>query len=73
MVNAPPPYFFLAPLCIPQFLTTYKFDLPVKPEYLDPLDHDFTVIAANDVIDEAAGTRSLTIVVKHPGIIWTSQ
>ncbi|KAI0718042.1 hypothetical protein C8T65DRAFT_706971 [Cerioporus squamosus] len=47
------------------FLTPYKLDLA-------PLEHDFTVTAVNDKIDEAAGTRSLTLIVTHPGIIWTA-
>ncbi len=33
--------------------------------------HDFTVTAVNDKIDTVAGTRSFTLVVNHPGIIWT--
>ena len=54
-----------------QFLTPYKFDLPLRAEHQDPLEHDFTVTAVNDKVDEAAGTRSFTLVVNHPGIIWT--
>ncbi|OCH96275.1 hypothetical protein OBBRIDRAFT_809204 [Obba rivulosa] len=54
------------------FLTPYKFEMPLKPEYLDPLDQTFKVSAANDTIDWAAGTRSLTLVVEHPGVIWTT-
>ena len=33
--------------------------------------HGFIVSATNDTIDRVAGTRSLTLVVRHPGIIWT--
>ncbi|KAM5532207.1 hypothetical protein V8D89_014107 [Ganoderma adspersum] len=54
------------------FLTPYKFDLPLRPEHQDPLDPGFKVTAINDKIDEAAGTRSFTLVVTHPGIIWTA-
>ena len=54
-----------------QFLTPYKFDLPLRPEHQDPLDPDFKVTAINDVIDDVAGTRSFTLVVTHPGVIWT--
>ncbi|RPD64072.1 hypothetical protein L226DRAFT_544758 [Lentinus tigrinus ALCF2SS1-7] len=54
------------------FLTPYKFDLPLRAEHQDPLEHDFTVTAVNDKIDDAAGTRSFTLVVNHPGIIWTA-
>ncbi|OBZ74192.1 putative endoplasmic reticulum metallopeptidase 1 [Grifola frondosa] len=54
------------------FLTPYKFDLALKSEYVDAPEHDFTVFATNDTIDLAARTRGLTLVVNHPGIIWTA-
>ncbi|KZT10195.1 uncharacterized protein LAESUDRAFT_756379 [Laetiporus sulphureus 93-53] len=54
------------------FLTPYKFELPLRPEYLEAPEHDFTISAVNDTIDRVAGTRSLTISVSHPGIIWTA-
>ncbi|KAI9062799.1 hypothetical protein FKP32DRAFT_1629419 [Trametes sanguinea] len=54
------------------FLTPYKFDLPLRAEHQDPIEHDFTVTAINDQVDEVAGTRSFTMVVTHPGIIWTA-
>ncbi|TCD68032.1 hypothetical protein EIP91_011643 [Steccherinum ochraceum] len=54
------------------FITPYKLDLPLKPEYLNAPDHDFSVTAVNDTIDAKAGTRSFTLVVQHPGIIWTA-
>ncbi|KAI0358143.1 hypothetical protein OH77DRAFT_1421438 [Trametes cingulata] len=54
------------------FLTPYKFDLPLRAEHQDPVEHGFSVTAVNDKIDEAAGTRSFTLVVNHPGIIWTA-
>ncbi len=54
-----------------QFLTPYKLDLALRPEHQDALEHDFTVTAVNDKIDEAAGTRSFTLLVTHPRIIWT--
>ncbi|THH28363.1 hypothetical protein EUX98_g5818 [Antrodiella citrinella] len=54
------------------FITPYKLDLPLKPEYQDALNHDFSVTAVNDTIDTVAGTRSFTLVVRHPGIIWTA-
>ncbi|KIK67879.1 hypothetical protein GYMLUDRAFT_36677 [Collybiopsis luxurians FD-317 M1] len=31
----------------------------------------FAIIATNDVLDLAAGTRSLKLVIWHPGLIWT--
>lgn len=48
-------------------------ELPLREEFKDPLDHDFTVTSVNDTINEAEGTRSLTLLVTHPGIIWTSK
>ncbi|KAH9951135.1 hypothetical protein B0H21DRAFT_719728 [Amylocystis lapponica] len=54
------------------FLSPYKFDLPIKPEYMHAPEHDFSISAVNDSIDVAGGTRSLTLVVRHPGIIWTA-
>ncbi|EMD39116.1 hypothetical protein CERSUDRAFT_104381 [Gelatoporia subvermispora B] len=54
------------------FVTPYKFEMPLKPEYLDPLDRTLKVSAANDTVDRAARTRSLTLVVEHPGVIWTT-
>ena len=53
-----------------QFLTPYKFELPVKPEYQVTESDGFSIIATNDVVDEAAGTRSLKLQVSNPGIIW---
>lgn len=47
-------------------------ELPLKEEYMDPLDYSFVVSAVNDHIDTAAGTRKLTLKVTHPGIIWTA-
>lgn len=38
---------------------------------MDPLDYSFTVTAVNDTIDRTKGTRLLTLLVTHPGIIWT--
>jgi hypothetical protein len=53
-----------------QFLTPYKMQLPVEPGYVSPWT-SFTVTALNDVIDTVAETRSMTIQVYHPGVIWT--
>lgn len=39
---------------------------------MDPLDFSFTVTAVNDTTDTVAGTRQLTLLVTHPGIIWTA-
>ncbi|KAI0766101.1 hypothetical protein BD413DRAFT_605949 [Trametes elegans] len=54
------------------FLTPYKLDLPLRAEHQDPIEHGFTVTAENDTTDDVAGTRSFTLVVTHPGIIWTA-
>ncbi|GJE93217.1 M28 family metallopeptidase [Phanerochaete sordida] len=54
------------------FITPYKLELPLKEEYMDPLDFSFVVSAVNDHIDKEAGTRKLTLKVEHPSIIWTA-
>ncbi|KAI0684198.1 hypothetical protein BC835DRAFT_1523949 [Cytidiella melzeri] len=54
------------------FITPYKLDLPLRPDHVDALDHAFTIVAVNDTIDKVAGTRSLTLQVNHPEIIWTT-
>ena len=54
-------------------LTPYKLDLPLREEYLDSPDHNFTVFAVNNSVDEEKGIRNLTMVIHHPGIIWTSK
>ncbi|KZT69234.1 hypothetical protein DAEQUDRAFT_811468 [Daedalea quercina L-15889] len=54
------------------FITPYKFELPLRTEHLEPIDHGFTVLATDDTIDRDTGTRSLTLLIKHPGIIWTA-
>ena len=59
--------------CVLQFITPYKLDLPLRPEYMDPLEHSFVVEAVNDTVDAVAGTRKLTLQINHPGIIWTSM
>jgi hypothetical protein len=55
------------------FLTTYKVPLAVDQNYQSPwiADHRFSVSAINDIRDTDAGTRSLTLEVKHPGLIWS--
>jgi len=57
------------------YLSPYVIELPVNPAYNEPISvagAAFTVSAINDLVDEAAGTRSLTLQIYHPGIIWTS-
>ncbi|KAF7431225.1 hypothetical protein PC9H_006946 [Pleurotus ostreatus] len=55
------------------FLTPYKVDLVVDPTYVSPWasGNTFTVSAINDVTDFAQGTRSFTLRIYHPGVIWT--
>ncbi|CAL1714519.1 unnamed protein product [Somion occarium] len=54
------------------FLTPYKLDLPVNPEFAGIAEYDFGVSAVNDTIDTVAGTRTFTLVVRHVDIIWTA-
>ncbi|KAJ7131725.1 hypothetical protein C8R43DRAFT_1024401 [Mycena crocata] len=56
------------------FLSPYKIELPKDPEYSSPWiapDTSFSLSAINDVTDLVAGTRSFTLKVDHPGLIWT--
>ncbi|KAG6901677.1 hypothetical protein C0995_009232 [Termitomyces sp. Mi166 len=56
------------------FLTTHKVKLPVDPSYVSPwtaTGNGFSISAIDDVKDLAAGTRSLTLQIDHPGVIWT--
>ncbi|EKM81542.1 hypothetical protein AGABI1DRAFT_69822 [Agaricus bisporus var. burnettii JB137-S8] len=55
------------------FLTPYKVPLAVERSYKSPwvADQQFSVSAINDIRDTDAGTRSLTLEVKHPGLIWS--
>ncbi|KAF8625164.1 hypothetical protein AX15_005531 [Amanita polypyramis BW_CC] len=54
-----------------KFLAPYKFSLPVQPGYVSPWANKVSVVAENDVRDVEAGTRSMTLKVYHPGLIWT--
>ncbi|CAK5267855.1 unnamed protein product [Mycena citricolor] len=56
------------------FLYPYKIQLPVDPEYVSPWtkpETAFSLTAVDDKLDSAAGTRSFTLRVHHPGLIWT--
>lgn len=59
------------------FLSAYKVPLPVPEGYVSPWanpnDQTFTVSAINNIYNAEAGTRSLTLEVKHPGIIWSGK
>lgn len=53
-----------------QFLSPYEIAL--DPYVSSYADGRFAVKATNDTVDLEAGTRSLTLLVRHPGLIWTS-
>ncbi|KZT25302.1 hypothetical protein NEOLEDRAFT_1178422 [Neolentinus lepideus HHB14362 ss-1] len=58
------------------FLSPYVIDMPIDEEYASETSASagkyVTISTTNDVVDEEQGTRSFTLVVKHPGIIWTA-
>lgn len=55
------------------FLSPYKIDLPLDPTYDAPWppEEQFTVSAVNDTLDVSKGTRTMTLKIDHPGIMWT--
>ncbi|KAG5727720.1 hypothetical protein E4T56_gene20743 [Termitomyces sp. T112] len=56
------------------FLTIYKISLPTDSSYVSPWiapGNGFSISAINDVKDLVSGTRSLTLQINHPGLIWT--
>ncbi|KAF8576245.1 hypothetical protein K439DRAFT_1640647 [Ramaria rubella] len=53
------------------FLTPYRIRLPGLEGQTSVQARTFQVSAVNDVVDTTAGTRSLTLQIDHPGIIWT--
>ncbi|KAJ7031858.1 hypothetical protein C8F04DRAFT_1109292 [Mycena alexandri] len=56
------------------FLSPYKIELSVDAGYTSPWlarETSFLLVAVNDRTDLAAGTRSFTLQVHHPGLIWT--
>ncbi|KAJ7166799.1 hypothetical protein C8R46DRAFT_1095357 [Mycena filopes] len=56
------------------FLSPYKIELSADTGYESPwtaLETSFLLTAVNDVTDLAAGTRSFSLQVHHPGLIWT--
>jgi len=57
-----------------QFLEPYKIPLPPPSgDYVSPWTSSsaFRVTAVKDVFDAIAGTRELSLVIDHPGIIWS--
>ncbi|KAH8993018.1 hypothetical protein EDB92DRAFT_1986255 [Lactarius akahatsu] len=56
------------------FVSAYKLPLPIEPGFVSPFaagERAFKVEAINDTLDLVAGTRSLTLQITHPGLIWT--
>ncbi|KAH9989914.1 hypothetical protein BJV74DRAFT_922202 [Russula compacta] len=52
----------------------YRIPLPIEPGFISPFaegEHAFKIEAINDAVDVLAGTRSLTLQITHPGLIWT--
>jgi hypothetical protein len=59
-----------------QFMSPYKIPLPIEPGFVSPFaagERAFRVEAVNDTVDVLAGTRSLTLEIAHPGLIWTGE
>jgi hypothetical protein len=57
-------------------MSPYKIPLPKDPGYVSPFEagkRAFKVEAVNDIIDVVANTRSLTLQITHPGLIWTGK
>ncbi|KAI0297822.1 hypothetical protein B0F90DRAFT_1811013 [Multifurca ochricompacta] len=57
------------------FMSPYKIPLPIEPGFISPFasggERAFKVEAVNETLDVVAGTRSLTLQITHPGLIWT--
>jgi hypothetical protein len=57
-------------------MSPYKIPLPKEPSFVSPFavgERAFKIEAVNDTIDVVAGTRSLTLQITHPGLIWTGK
>lgn len=66
--NAPQPVLTCLVL---QFLTTYKVPLPpVESTYTSPYLDTLKVSVTRNAINAIKQTRSVDIVLDHPGIIW---
>ena len=73
--------YFTLSCCVPctcptQFMSPYKIPLPIEPGFVSPFatgERAFRVEAVNDTVDLLAGTRSLTLEITHPGLIWTGE
>ncbi|KAG8991503.1 hypothetical protein FRB90_001316 [Tulasnella sp. 427] len=60
------------PELVQNFLTPYKIPLPKPINYASPFAETFTITAVHDVFNYRLNTRLLTLVIDHPGIIWTA-
>jgi hypothetical protein len=57
-------------------MSPYKIPLPIESGFASPFatgERAFKVEAVNDIIDASVGTRSLTLEITHPGLIWTGE
>lgn len=56
-----------------EFLTSYKIALPttLAVESVHPWKESFTLTATRSVLNAVKQTRSLEIIMDHPGLIWT--
>ena len=57
-------------------MSAYKLPLPIEPGFVSPFasgERAFKIEAVNDTLDLAAGTRSLTLQITRPGLIWTGK
>jgi hypothetical protein len=57
-----------------QYIAQYSFTLPA-PTSSEAVAHDgkITVRAVKNAVDEQAGTRILSLVIEHPGLIWPGR
>jgi hypothetical protein len=57
-------------------MSPYKIPLPIEHGFRSPFaegERAFRVEAVNATVDALAGTRSLTLEISHPGLIWTGK
>jgi hypothetical protein len=63
--------------CVLQFMSPYKVPLPIESGFVSPFakggERAFRIEAVNNTVDVLAGTRSLTLEITHPGLIWTGE
>jgi hypothetical protein len=57
-------------------MSPYKIPLPKESGFVSPFavgERAFKIEAVNDTVDVVVGTRSLTLQITHPGLIWTGK